>query len=1080
MLECRLPACCELRTTKLEMPGPGECSSGASVTGTRSLEQEVIAVDKSTCLRGKLSSNKNRSSLGPSSKVCNSLPCESTFPSHPPGTRKDQHRPPLSSKISCRLSNNASHFLNPKSCREDCSVAEKTMCEQPEPATKACCSSSETLQNVFTSPSYPETCGADISTFDSEDCHVSASSQKVCCQSNLSSESTLAQSTQGSMKSDDRRFFNDHEGLTSTTIDLEKGFAMVHVVIHVSGMTCTGCERKLQRVLSGISGVHNVKTSLVLNRAEFDVATGISINQVILLLEKQTDYKCIIDQEGHQLEVLLPERPSHEKTSDFVKKSAKSNISFTGSMLGSKCPFGVQSIEILDCSGQVLETTSTERFGHLLLRLGLFTPGVRRKTARIAYDPCVVGARDLLEKGFDHPLSLAPLGSDHTSTAETNLLRETLYMTSISAILTIPVLILSWAPLPPQHYIAYSSSSLVLATLVQFIVAGPFYPTALKTLVFSRMIEMDMLIVISTTTAYVYSIVAYGYEVTGRPLSTGGFFQTSTLLITLIMCGRLASAYARRKATESISIRALQPSTAVLVEESNERLIDVRAFQYGDLFKVFPDTMIPTDGIIVSGETEINESMITGEAVPVPKHHGSRIVAGSLNMSGQFTARLTKLPIENAISRVINMVKEAKLSKPKVQDTADRIASYFVPCILALAVTVFLIWVAVGITFRASSNSDAVVTAITYSLASLIISCPCAIGLAVPMVMVIASGVGAKHGVIFKWLGAVEIGKRASHVVFDKTGTLTKGDFTVVEEIYRGEHRNKAKMITKLLTSNSEHPISQALARHFGCLDTGAMTLNNFTSVMGKGMRATFDGQEVTGGNPLFVGVSQDLDVQHLLSGGLTVFCLRHGSTLLAIYGLRDTLRTDTASCISALQARNIPVSIVSGDSCIAVDRLAMKLGIPLTHSLGQCSPKGKANYVRSLSSAQPERHGKCPKSIIVFCGDGTNDALALAEADIGVHMAGGTDVAKSAADVILTHSSIRGVLILMDLSRAAMHRVHLNFAWSFIYNLFAILLAAGAFVEVRIPPAYAGIGELVSVLPVVAVAMQLRWTRLQ
>lgn len=292
----------------------------------------------------------------------------------------------------------------------------------------------------------------------------------------------------------------------------------------------------------------------------------------------------------------------------------------------------------------------------------MFATKPQKYSARINYDPCIVGARDLLEKGFGAPLSLAPLSSDHATAIDTDHLRESLYLTLLSAFLTIPVLVLSWAPLPP-HMIAYGSSSLALATLVQLTVAGPFYPKALKALIFSRMIEMDLLIVISTTTAYIYSVVALVYETRGNPLSTGGFFQTSTLLVTLIMCGRLASAYARRKAADSISVQALQLSTAILLEDTNEKLIDVREFQYGDLFKVLPDSIVPTDGMIVSGETEIDESMITGEAIPVPKFPGSQIIAGSVNGPGS---------ILGCLSTILSAGSQNWLMKPSYQSLGSK------------------------------------------------------------------------------------------------------------------------------------------------------------------------------------------------------------------------------------------------------------------------------------------------------------------------------------------------------------------------------------------------------------------------
>lgn len=828
--------------------------------------------------------------------------------------------------------------------------------------------------------------------------------------------------------------------------------------MHISGMTCTGCERKLERVLSNITGVYNVKTSLVLGRAEFDLDAGISINEIALLVESQTEFRSTIHQGGHQLEVIF-----ERALTQFLQGPASPEY-----------PLGVEGIRIVDTRSQEWKSGTIKGGLRKALNFELFTSKPDKCNIRITYDPFIVGARDLLEKSFGTPLSLVPVNSAHATAADTNHLHQALYMTLLSTLLTIPVLIMAWAPLPPRK-IAYGFCSLALATLVQCIIAGPFYLRALKALLFSGMIEMDLLIVISTTTAYLYSVVAFVYETKGQPLSTGEFFETSTLLVTLIMCGRLASAYARQKAANSIAVQALQPSTAILSEDGSERSIDVREFQYGDLFKVLPDSIVPTDGIVTAGETEIDESMLTGEAIPISKSSGSPVIAGSVNGPAPFLARLTKLPLDNTISRIAAMVDEAKLSKPKVQETADRVASYFVPSILAVTVSIFSIWVAVGVAVRGSSTSDAIVNAITYALAALIVSCPCAIGLAVPMVMVIASGVGAKHGVIFKSAEAIANARNTSHVVFDKTGTLTQGRLVVVEEIYRGEAHNGAASITQQLTSSSKHPVSQALSTHLESYSNGSEKVLSISSVIGKGMHGTLNGQIVQGGNPFYLDATEDPDVQRLLCQGLTVFCLRRGSALVAVYGLRDALRTDAATVVSALQARDVLVSIVSGDSITAVEQLAVDLGIPLTHVRGQCSPEDKARYVTSLSATPSGGKRKASATTSIFCGDGSNDAVALAQASIGVHMAGGTEVAKSAADVVLTQPSLAGILVLVDLSRASMWRVYLNFTWSFVYNLFAILLAAGAFVTVRIPPAYAGIGELVSVLPVIGVAMHLR-----
>lgn len=920
-----------------------------------------------------------------------------------------------------------------------------------------------------------KTCCSSLPGGKSTQCGSSAPSSKPHRDPAVSAKNARLQVAQRRSPYEGNQLPSDQQGSQNAAIDLEEGSVADHAVFLISGMTCAGCEQKLQRVLSGIPGVRQIKTSLVLGRAEFDVDVGLSIDEVASLVERQTDFRCTTYRKGHQLNVLVPGHLSnHTLRLGIVGTPSENELApLLPSLAGPNYPAGVEDIKIIDSNGREWNSKTATGGFQRLLELKIFARKAQIYSARISYNPRIVGARDLLESGFGAPLSLAPISDDYTTANETDHFRNTLNMSLFSALLTIPVLIMAWAPLT-HHTIAYESISLVLATMVQFIIAGPFYPKALKALLFSSMIEMDLLIVVSTTTAYVYSVVAFVYQINGQPLSTGGFFETSTLLVTLIMCGRLASAYARREAANSISVQALQPLTALLSNEGNGRLIDVREFQYGDLFKVLPDSIIPTDGIIVSGETEIDESMVTGEVIPLPKFPGSRIFAGTLNGSAPVLARLTKLPIDNTISKIASMVDEAKLSKPRVQETADRVASYFVPCIFAVAFFVFSIWIAVGIAVRNLSTSDSIVTAFTYALAALIVSCPCAIGLAVPMVMVIASGVGAKHGVIIKSPGAIENARNATHVVFDKTGTLTQGKFVVVEEVYRGENRQHTASIVKKLASSSNHPVSQALATHLEPCENDSIELANILSVVGRGMHATLGGQSVRGGNPLYVDAVEDLDVQRLLSQGLTVFCLCYGSDLLAIFGLRDALRLDTVAVISTLQARNILVSIVSGDSIKAVENLAMELGIPISQVKSQCTPGDKARYIDSLSAAPP---GKIPGTVI-FCGDGSNDAVALAQADVGIHMAGGTDVAKSAADVVLTHQSLNGILVLIDLSRASMRRVYINFTWSFIYNLFAILLAGGAFLTVRIPPAYAGLGELVSVLPVIAVAMHLQWTK--
>jgi heavy metal translocating P-type ATPase len=810
--------------------------------------------------------------------------------------------------------------------------------------------------------------------------------------------------------------------------DPEKGTAGVdHVTLGVQGLTCTSCESKLQRALESIPSVQNVQTSLLLAQSEFDIHTSMgTLTEVVTSIQRTTGFTChIISTNGQSLDIL-------------VTGDAKEFVAI-------EFPFGVTDMQVVD-----------------------------KHVVRITYNAKLVGARELIQGSFGAPVTLAPLQPPQDLLSGKRHVRKMAYITLISILLTIPVLVLAWAPLPPKP-IAYGAASLALATFVQFAIAGPFYPSALRSLIFSRVMELDLLIVLSTSTAYIFSVVLYAYEVEGRALPIAFFFETSTLLVTLIMLGRLGSAFARQKAMESISIRSLQPATALLTETHCVMTteIDTRLLQYGDIFKVVPDSSIATDGTVISGFSEVDESTVTGEALPVQKSPGSSVVAGSLNGSGTLLVKLSHLPGQNTISEIAAMVDEAKFSKPRLQDLADRVSGYFVPVILVLTLITFATWIAVGKIIR--HQASAVVPAVTYAISVLIVSCPCAIGLVVPMVVVIAGGVAAKRGVIFKSGETLDIARNVSHVVFDKTGTLTQGKLSVASESYMSEVDLDVDIASVALglAINSRHPVSEAVAAHLKARGVEPASVQNSISVTGCGVEGTYRGSTVRAGNPQWLRTQALREVQCCLVRGQTVFCLMCDTSLLAVFGLTDILRPDAISAVTELHRRDITVSLVSGDHAAAVDLIAAELGIPDDHVRASCSPADKQAYVKSVKGGAGS-HGE----VVLFCGDGSNDAIALAEADVGVHMSEGTDIAQSAADAVLVRPYLAGILVLMDLSKAAHQRIIFNFAWAFIYNLFAVLLAAGAFVDARIAPQYAGLGELVSVLPVILIAAQLKWAK--
>ncbi|KAI0326990.1 heavy metal translocatin [Cubamyces sp. BRFM 1775] len=808
-----------------------------------------------------------------------------------------------------------------------------------------------------------------------------------------------------------------------------------HLVLAVKGMTCTGCENKLKRTLAGITTIHNAKTSLVLCRAEFDFDKGATdIDALVRLIEQRSGFSAEVVKAGSMRELTVTVAPS------LLEK-----------MLPMPLPTGVEKI-IQDGKNTII----------------------------LYYDPSIVGARKVLELYEAFSPALAPEPQDPAITAGAKHIRLLALRTALSVVLTIPVLVMTWAPLPP-HPRAYAIASLILATIVQTVITGPFYVSSFRSLLFSRLVETELLIVLSTTTAYVYSVVASAYEMLGRPLSTGQFFETSTLLVTLIMVGQVVSAVARQRAIEAISIRSLQERNArVISPDGTEQAVDVRLLQYEDKFQVLPDSAIITDGVVVSGTSTVDESMMTGESRPVEKTTGDTVIAGTHNGPSTLLVKVTRLPGENTISEIAGMVDDARFSRARVQEAVDWICGWFVPVVLALAITTFVAWLAVGIAVRKQAPGEAAVAALTYAISVLAISCPCAIGLAVPMVILIAGGVGAKLGLVFKAATTIEQARKVTHVVLDKTGTVTQGRLAVVHRFSDDSTGVSAFPAVAALVASSRHPVARTIAMDLESLRPypdvpSGVSVENVEVVVGKGMQGTLLGQPLRGGSAVWLGLESDPIVQPLISLGLTTFCVVHGTRLIAAFGLSDTLRPEAHTVLNALAARHIRVSILSGDHAAAVYRVASDLGIPAERVRAGCLPADKQAYIKELA-AQGET--------VLFCGDGTNDAVALAQASIGVHLhagdngagAGSGVAASAAADVVLTRPDLGGLVTLLELSDAVARRIALNFAWSAVYNLVAVLLAAGAFVHARVPPAYAGLGEVVSVLPVVLVAVQLRW----
>lgn len=804
--------------------------------------------------------------------------------------------------------------------------------------------------------------------------------------------------------------------------DLEKAANLEHLVLHVEGMTCSGCGNKMEKTLKSLPGVSGVRVNFVMGSAECNYDGDMTTAEdIIRASERGTGFKCTT-------------LTSDDQTLDILASGgeAKALLDLTYD--------GITQAVILN-----------------------------KKTVRISYDPTIVGARTLLARIKPLSEGLAPPRDDPSISSGRKRLYDQLIKTIVSAILTIPVVVLAWGDtLVDETTRAYIS--IVLATLVQLIAIPDFYRPAISALIHTRTIEMDMLVVISITAAYVYSIVAFGFRMAGKPLETSEFFETSTLLITLVILGRLVAAFARVRAVAAVSLRSLQSATATIVEDGKDTEIDARLLQYGDKFKVGPHSVVPTDGIVITGSSEVDESMLTGESVPVFKKEGDSVIAGTINGSGTLVARLTRLPGKNTVTDIAQLVEEAANSKPKLQDIADRVASWFVPIVTAVAVVVIIVWLAVGIKVRQYNTGQAVSNAITYAVATLAVSCPCALGLAVPMVLVVAGGIAARNGVIIKSADCTERSRKVTDIVFDKTGIITEGELDVVDQEYFIPDDNEAQAITKALVAGNKHPVSLAVAKHVqNCPST--TIIEDVHVIPGAGVEAAVFGSKLRAGHPKWTGTENHPSVQRLLSQGMTILAITRDDRPIAIYGLRTRLRAEAKKVISQLSRRKINLHIVSGDQRQAVESVAGQVGI--SSFAAQCTPSEKRDYVAGLMA-----EGKN----VMFVGDGTNDAVAVTQADVGVQIASvlsASDVTRGAADVVLLNG-LEGIPFLLEISRVSFRRMAFNFGWSAVYNVLAILLASGAFVNVRIPPAYAGLGEIVSVLPVIFAASTMLFTKIK
>ena len=572
----------------------------------------------------------------------------------------------------------------------------------------------------------------------------------------------------------------------------------------------------------------------------------------------------------------------------------------------------------------------------------------------------------------------------------------------------------------------------VLASPVQVYVGWDYYVGGWKALR-AGSANMDLLVALGSTVAYVYSVVVVVMLTAGSTLAGEHvYFETAALIITLIKLGKLLEVRAKGETSEAIrELIGLQPNTARVVRQGVEYDIPIADVVVGDLLLVRPGERIPVDGEVVDGLSSIDESMLTGESMPVEKGPGDVVVGATINKSGAFHFRATKVGADTTLAQVIRLVQEVQGSKAPIQRLADQVAGIFVPIVIILAVLTFLVWwTLVGADFS---------VALVRLVAVLVIACPCALGLATPTAVMVGTGRGARLGILFRSSEALQRARQLEIVVFDKTGTLTRGEPEIQSVITLANDEAELLRLAGSAELMSEHPLGEAVLREARRRSLNLTKPDSFRAIPGQGVQAMIGGAEVLVGNQVLMA-NRDIDLTALesameiiVAGAATPLWVAIDGQARGVLGAADTLKEGSADAVRDLRDRGLHVIMLTGDQTATAEAIAARIGIHEVRA--EILPHQKRDVIRELQADH----------VVAMVGDGINDAPALAQADVGIAIGTGTDVAIEAADVTLMGGDPRSVVTALALSRATIRTIEQNLFWAFFYNMVLIPVAAGA-----------------------------------
>ena len=775
------------------------------------------------------------------------------------------------------------------------------------------------------------------------------------------------------------------------------------VQIGISGMTCASCVARVERALNKVEGVSDTGVNLATEKA------SISYNP------EQTDLRALLG--------------SIEK-SGYEPRSAETS-------------FGVTGMTCANCSSRV-ERKLGKTEGVLEASVNLAT-----ERATVRYVPDVVSERDLYQtiEKTGYGILQEEKGKDRTDTEreareeELGRLRRDLLVAALFSVPLIVVTMLHMFVPVVDNWLMTSLGmqgffilSFILASVVQFGPGLRFYKPGWKSLRHNSP-DMNSLVMIGTSAAYGYSVVATFIPQVLPAGTVNVYYEASAAIITLILVGKYLEAIAKGRTSEAIKkLMGLQAKTARVIRNGEELELSIEEVVPDDIVLVRPGEKVPVDGAVIEGSSYVDESMITGESIPVQKASGDEVVGGTINKTGAFRFKATKVGADTVLSQIIKMVEDAQGSKPRIQALADKVVSVFVPVVLGLAALTFIVWLLLGPT-------PALTFALVNTVAVLIIACPCAMGLATPTSIMVGTGKAAELGVLFRKGDALQSLQEAKVIALDKTGTLTKGQPELTDFVVQaGFERGEVLGFVAATEANSEHPIAEAIVQAAKDEGLEPTPTTSFSATPGYGVEADVKGHKVHVGADRFME-RLGLDVtpftqeaNRLADEGKTPLYAAIDGELAAVIAVADPIKEATPAAIQTLHNLGLRVAMITGDNQRTAHAIAKQLGID--EVLAEVLPDGKVDAVKKLQG----EGGK-----VAFVGDGINDAPALAQADIGLAIGTGTDIAIESADVVLMSGDLRGIPNALALSRSTLNNIKQNLFWAFVYNTILIPVAAGA-----------------------------------